>query len=164
MVRMLMEVAAGNVLDDRDIVLARAAARWAHTSGGWRPHLHNSFVFERNGLHYWVLADQALSLEIRVGQPGIWHPHLRARIDHVGHALNVLAAEELIPARFSTLARAALDDFAEALQRSGAVILETGADLESADEPRWLQVQAETLQIVVDQARRFAGVPLAVMT
>lgn len=168
MVQMLMEVSGGNVLDDRDIALARAAGRWAHSCAGWRPHLHNSFVFQNGaGLHFWVLAVGGQTLEVRVGPgQGIWHTHLEVRVDDVGHALNLLAAEGLIPARFSTLGRGVLEDFAESLERSGTVMAELADDFDAdqACEPWELRIHAEVLQIVAEQARGFPGAELAVMS
>jgi hypothetical protein len=174
MVRMLMEVAGGNVVDDRDIALARAAGRWAHAIAGWQPYPDGGFVFDRGFLSYWVAGTDGAGqyLEIRVGPGGgNWHTHLATRIDHVGHALNILAAEDLIPARFSTLGRQALDDYATASERSAQVMIEMADDFDREDlasaetiEPWELRIRADTLLHAAAQMRAFPGAELAVMT
>lgn len=171
MIQTLMQVAGGNVIDQRDIELARAAARWAHASAGWLPHPNGGFTFEREFLHYWILGTDGAGqhLEIRVGPGGgNWHTHLQARIDHVGHALDVLAAEDLIPARFCTLGRRALEDFAAASERSARVMADMADDFDadiSGDpiEPWELRLRADMLLQAAAQMRAFPGAELAVM-
>lgn len=167
MVQLLMDISSCTVEDEHDIVLARAAGRWAHAVAGWRPYQHSGFVFEKSGLHFWVLGAN-LKLQVRVSPDNkrSWHTHLECRIDHVGHALNVLGAEELLPARFSPMGRRALEDYATCLDRSAAVMRKVADDPDCAPtvEPWELRIKAEALEAAGDQARAFPGAELAVMS
>lgn len=158
LVQMLLEMAGGVVADDRDIELARSAARWATEVAGWQLRLHNSFVFEREGMHFWVFGnrvEQILEIRVRLVEGGAYRAHVRHRIAHLGHGLDVLAGEDLIPARFCTLGRRALEDHAEALDRAAMRLITgpTGASLFD-----W----ACGLSEAAESARRFAGAELAV--
>lgn len=158
LVQMLLDVAGAAVTDDRDIKLARAAARWAEQVAGWRPHLHNSFAFQRHGLGFWVLGDrteQILEIRVRLADDLPYRTHARHRIAHLGHGLDVLAGEDLIPARFCTLGRRALEDHAEVLDRA-AIQLATGANGPVMMD--WACGLAEAAA----SARRYAGAQLAV--
>lgn len=173
LVRMLLEVAGGAVADERDVELTRAAARWAHDVAGWRLHLHNGFVFERNGMCFWVLAnrpDQVLEIRISSDMRFRWTTHARHRIAHLGHGLDVLAAEDLLPARFSTIGRKALDDYAEALDRAASRLAAMGdeagpAELAEYGEhyPWEMRLRAAVMNRAADQARAFPRAELAVM-
>lgn len=171
LVQMLLEVAGGAVTDERDIVLARSAARWAHRHG-WKLHLHNSFFIELQALSWWILAvraEQLLEIRVRLEPGQGWLTHSRHQIADLGHGLNVLAAERLIPARFCTLGREALEDYAEAIDR-GAAEMAGLADLPGAaaaegDHYGWeMRIRAATLNQAADQARAFPRSELAVMT
>jgi hypothetical protein len=165
MVRLLLEVSGGCVLDDRDTALAQAAARWAHGFGRWRPYDGNGFIYERDGMTYRIMAGAAQMLEIRVCIGGRhWVTHLQARIEHLGHGLDLLATEGLLPARFSTLGRRALEDYAQACDRSSKIIAEMSEELQQGGLRGELQVKAETLALAAEQARSFAGAELAVMS
>jgi hypothetical protein len=132
LVQMLLEVADGNVVDDRDIDLARAAARWAHEYGKWLPYLNNSFIFQRNGMHFWVVAkrsEQVLEVRASAGRRHRWTVHARHRIAHLGHGLNVLVTEELLPERYSPIGRRALEDHAEVLWRAAKRTSTAGAEM-----------------------------------
>lgn len=127
-VRMLLEAADGTVADERDIELARAAGRWA-LSHGWRPYLGDGqgFVCGHNGLEFWVddaPSRDALVVMVRISPGRGWRAHARYPVDHVGHALDLLAAEGLLPARFSTIGRRALADHAEVLWRAAKRVLD----------------------------------------
>lgn len=172
-VRMLLEAAGGNVADERDVELARAAGAWAYDHG-WRPYLgeHQGFVCGHNGLEFWVddvPSRDALMVMARI-QPGAgWKAHARYPVAHLGHALDVLAAEGLIPARFSTIGRRALDDYAEALDRAARTfwLMAEGAGAKEIVEygkyyPQEMRVRSATLNRAADQARAFPRGELAV--
>jgi len=174
-VRMLLESAGGNVVDERDVVLARAAAAWA-LRHGWRPYLgdHQGFVGGHNGLEFWVddaPTRDALMILARV-QPGTgWKAHGRYPIAHLGHALDVLAAEGLIPARFSTIGQRALEDYAEALDRSASVLGLLAQEVGPAEVAEYgehyaweLKVRAAVMNRAADQARAFPRAELAVLS
>lgn len=162
-VRMLLVAAGGHVTDERDVELARAAGAWAYEHG-WRPYLGDcqGFVCGRNGLEFWVdgaSAPDALLILVRL-QPGTgWKIHCRYPVANLGHALNVLVAEELLPDRFSTIGRRALEDHAAALERSAAFIRRRSL---FADSEGW--VEADVLDQAAASARRFAGAQLAVLS
>jgi hypothetical protein len=167
LVQMLLDVAGGTVADERDVVLARAAARWASTHAGWRLHLCNSFFVEVETLSWWILAvraEQLLEIRVRLG-PGLgWHTHAQHHIAHLGHGLDVLAAEELLPARFSTLGRLALEDFAESLDRGATAMCRRPAPGdEDPDIFAWeMKIRAAVMNRAADQARAFPRSELAV--
>jgi hypothetical protein len=170
LVQMLLEVAGGAVADERDVELARAAARWAQKVAGWQLHLHNSFVVEREGLCFWILgnrAEQVLEIRARITADGPYRTHVRHRIAHLGHGLDVLAGEDLIPARFCTLGRRALDDHAEALDRAADELWRL-AHLPGVNEGEgewydWeLKIRSATLNMAADRARAFPRGELAV--
>jgi hypothetical protein len=172
--QMLMEVAAGTVADERDVELAQAAAAWAARNDHWQPHLHNAFTFTRNGMRFLVTAygaGQVLEIKVRAeGSPMGWQMHTRSRIAHLGHALNVLATEDLIPARFSTLGRSALDDYSEVCERSARRLWEmahepgAGEGEEGPGYPWELRLRAATLNMAADRAKAFSRAALQVMT
>lgn len=174
-VRMLLEAADGTVADERDIELARAAGRWA-LSHGWRPYIGEGqgFVCGHNGLEFWVddaPSRDALVLMVRIEPGRGWKTHARYPVDHVGHALDLLAAEGLLPARFSTIGRRALDDYAEALDRAAThfwMMAETATAAELAEYgehyPHEMRVRSATMNRAADQARAFPRAELAVMT
>lgn len=160
-VRMLLEAAGGNVADERDVELARAASTWA-LSHGWRPYLGDSqgYVRRRASLEWWVddaPTRDALMIHVRL-QPGTgWKRHGRYPVAHLGHALDLLAVEQLIPARFSTLGRQALEDHAEALQRAARQLV-------TGDGPDGQTVWAAALAEAAESARRFSGNHLLVLS
>jgi hypothetical protein len=172
-VQMLLEAAAGNVADERDVELARAAGAWAHRHG-WRPYLGAShgFVCGHGGLEFWVddvPTRDALLVMVRI-QPGSgWRSHARYPIAHLGHALDMLATEGLIPPRFSTIGRRALEDFGEALDRSAGKLWEmaeqaTLAEIAEYGEhyPWDLRIRSAVMNRAADQARAFPRGELAV--
>lgn len=172
-VSMLLEVAGGQVADERDIELARAAARWATEHAGWKLHLHNSFFFEVETLQFWILvirSSQLLEIRTRLAPGRGWLTHAQHRIAHIGHGLDVLAAEGLLPARFSTLGRRALDDYAEAMDRVASEFWRRGQEA-TADEiaefgeyyPQEMRTRSATMNRAADQARAFPRAELAVM-
>lgn len=166
MVAMLLEAAAGVIADERDILQARVAARWTRQVAGWRLHLDRGFVFDRNGMQFWVHTDRiygpGLEIQVRAAGANRWQTHATHRIAHLGHGLDVLAAEDLIPAYLSTLARRALEDYAETLDRSARRLAER-ADTESAQaDPREMRIRAATLNQAAAQARAFPRAELAV--
>jgi hypothetical protein len=119
LVQMLLELGGGIVRDERDVELARAAGRWAAASGSWVLHLSNGFFFEIETLTFWIRAnrrEQVLEIQVKLAAGG-WQIHARHQIAHLGHGLDVLAAEDLLPPRFSTLGRRALDAHAGVLWR-----------------------------------------------
>lgn len=173
LVGMLLEVAGGQVDDERDIELARAAARWATEHAGWKLHLHNSFFVEYETLSFWILAvssTQVLEIRTRLAAGRGWLTHARHEIAHVGHGLDVLAAEGLLPARFCTLGRRALDDYAEAMDRAASEFWRRAQEV-TPDEiaeygevyPHEMRVRAATMNRAADQARAFPRAELAVM-
>lgn len=174
LVQMLLEVAGGQVADERDVPLARAAARWASRHAGWQLHLHNSFFFEVQSLSFWILAnrvDQVLEIRTRLEPGKGWLVHARHRIAHLGHGLNVLAGEELLPARFSPLGRQALDDWAESMDRAANEFWRL-AD-EATDEqtreygehyPWEMRIRSAVMNRAAAQARAFPRSELAVMS
>jgi hypothetical protein len=172
LVGMLLEVAGGTVVDDRDVELARAAARWATEHAGWKLHLRNSFFFEVDALSFWILVnriEQVLEIRTRLEPGKGWLIHARHRIGDVGHGLDVLAAEGLLPAQFSTLGRRALADYADAMDETagnlGALADEvTEAEIaEHGDHYPWeMRIRAATMNRAADQARAFARRELAV--
>lgn len=166
LVQMLLETAGGAVDDERDVDLARAAARWAQEVAGWQLHLFNSFVFEREGLCFWILGhrtERMLEIRARVAVDGPYRTHVRHRIAHLGHGLDVLAGEGLIPARFCTLGRRSLEDHAEALDRAANEMWRL-AHLPGIDEDEcWeLKIRSATLNMAADRARAFPRGELAV--
>lgn len=165
LVQMLLEAADGAVADDRDVELARAAARWATEVAGWQLHLHNGFVFDRDALAYWVrhnVTEQVLEIRVRIdGVRPTYRTHARHHIAHLGHGLDVLASEHMIPARFCTLGRRALEDHAEVLERAAARLWAETAELPDADRASRLD-RALGLVDAAESARRFAGAQLAV--
>jgi hypothetical protein len=171
-VQTLLEAAAGNVADERDVELARAASAWAYRNG-WRAHLGAGFVCDCNNLQFRVDSDverDALTVMVRLRPGPGWKLHARYPIAHLGHALDVLAAEGLIPARFSTIGRRALEDHAEALDR-GAAELAMMAELVGPAEiaefgehyAGELLVRAAVMNRAADQARSFPRGELAVL-
>jgi hypothetical protein len=169
LVAMLLEVAGGQVAGERDVKLARAAARWATEYAGWKLHLYNSFFFEVEAVGFWILAnrsEQVLEIRTRLAGGRGWLTHARHRIAHLGQGLDVLAAEGLLPARFSTLGQRALDDYADALDRGASTL--AGMAEEDAGEGehyRWeMLIRAATMNRAADQARAFPRAELAVMT
>lgn len=108
-VRMLLEAAGGNVADQRDVELARAAGNWA-LRNGWSQYIANGegFICDREGLQFWIndtAARDALMIMVRISPGTGWQVHGRYPVAHVGHALDLLAAEELLPPQFSAIAR-----------------------------------------------------------
>jgi hypothetical protein len=94
---------------------------------------------------------------------------VRHRIAHVGHGLDVLAAEDLLPARFSTIGRKALDDYAEALDRAATRFWERATNAsrcelaEFGDHYPWeMRIRSATMNRAADQARAFPRAELAV--
>jgi hypothetical protein len=170
LVQMLLEVAGGAVEDERDIVLARAAAAWAARNTGWQMHLHNSFFFEVQTLSFWILAnrgEQALEIRTRLAPGHGWLVHARHRIAHVGHGLDVLASEGLLPGRFSTLGRQALEDYAEALDRGAARIFQEANRVDGGQDDAaqaGMRIRCLVMHQVAEQARAFPRTELAVMT
>jgi len=165
-VQMLLEVAGGQVADERDVGLARAAARWAVERGHWQAHLSNGFFFEIETLTFWILVnrvEQVLEIRTRLAAGKGWLVHARHRIAHVGQGLDVLATEGLLPPRFSALGRQALDDYAEAMDRAAAEMA-SGRGFSGSAEDRWeMQIRAVTMNRAADQARAFPRAELAVM-
>jgi len=174
LVEMLRDAGGGEVLDPADEDLARAAARWAEQAG-WQLHLHNSFFFEVQALlSVWILlvrSTQTLEIRVRLSdQPG-WETHARHRIAHLGHGLEVLVAEGLIPARYSPVGHRALAEFATAIDRVagqfGRLADETTpAEIEEFGKhyPWEMRIRSATLHQVADQARAFPHGALAVTT
>jgi hypothetical protein len=172
-VQMLLEAAGGNVADERDVTLARAAGAWAHRNG-WRPYLgaHQGFICGHSGLEFWVddvPTRDALLVMVRIHPGKSWRSHARYPIAHLGHALDVLAAEGLIPPRFSTIGRRALEDFAEALDRSASKMWQMAdqaspAEIEEYGEhyPWDLRIRSAVMNRAADQARAFPRGELAV--
>ena len=163
MARMLLDVAGDRVEDKRDLDLARAAARWATTQGHWQPHLHNGFFFERSGVCFWLLTigSQHLELRMRLQAQAPWIQHFSRPVAHLGHALDVLASEGLIPARYSPLTRRVLEDLAAAHECSAQVLAELAGEDDCGVADAWrYQVQADTLRNAAESARRFATVPM----
>lgn len=164
-VQMLLEAAAGEVTDERDIGLARVAGRWALTAGGWQLHLHNGFYVPGEGMDRWVLVnrpDQRLEVRVRIAGAD-WRPHVSHTIAHVGHALDVLAAEDLLPARFSTLGRRALEGHAEVLERAAGRVREAARGEDNTLAYAGLVARAVGLCEAAESARRYAGAELAVL-
>jgi hypothetical protein len=159
-VRMLLEAAGGNVVDERDVELARAAARWAlKPKNNWRRYL-DGFICGHDGLEFWVQhtpSRDALTVMVRLTPGTGWNQHGRYPVAHLGHALDLLAAEGLLPARFSTIGRRALEDHAEAMSRAARQLIQ-------GDSPDGQTVWAAALSDAADSARRFAGAELAVMS
>lgn len=158
LVQMLLELGGGIVRDERDVELARAAGRWAVESGGWVLHLNNGFFFEIQALTFWILAnprEQVLEIQVRLGPGHGWQVHARHRVAHLGHGLDLLAAEELLPPRFSTLGRRALDAHAAVLWRYAKhLITEHGDDMTDwaygvADAATCAERGAGTMQAVM---------------
>ncbi len=168
LVAMLLEVAGGTVADERDIELARAAARWATEHAGWKLHLHNSFFFEVEAVGFWILANrsqQVLEIRTRLAGGRGWLTHARHCIAHLGQGLDILAAEGLLPPRFSTLGQRALDDYAEALDRGASTIAGMAEEDGEGEHYRWeMLIRAATMNRAADQARAFPRAELAVMT
>jgi hypothetical protein len=172
-VQMLRDVASGEVADVRDLGLAVAAGEWALAGNHprWQADpVIAGYLIPGNGIERWVGVNEIeQELEVRVRIDGSrWQQHATHRIAHVGHALDVLAAEELIPARFSTLGRRALEDQAESLDRAAAR-LSSMADDAYADESEiaplygWeLRIRSATLSMAADRARAFPRGELAV--
>ncbi len=172
-VQMLLKAAGGHVDDERDMDLAQAAALWAsQPQHGWRPYLQG-FIRGHNGLEFWVdgmVAPEALLILVRL-QPGTgWKVHGRYPVAHLGHALDVLAAEGLIPAQFCTIGRRALGNYAEALDRAAGVLSAIGraaTSQEIADYgefyPREMEIRAAAMNRAADQARAFPRAELAVL-
>lgn len=163
-VRMLLEAADGVVTDERDVDLARAAATWAlqpasRGGGGWRSYLDDGFLIARSGLQYWVSAAAyrgRLIVMVRLEPGTCWRQHGQWQIADLGHALNVLANERLLPARFCTLGREALEDHAEALDRAAERLMD-GPDATVMTD--WACGLAEAAA----SARRFSAGQLAVL-
>lgn len=171
LVQMLLEVGGGAVADERDVDLARAAAAWA-TAHGWQLHLHNSFFFEVDALAFWILAnrvEQVLEIRTRLAPGKGWLVHARHRIAHLGHGLDVLAAEELLPPQFSPLGRRALFGFAEALDRAATEVGRLADEVSDAElaeygnhYPWEMRIRAAVMNRAADQARAFPRAELAV--
>lgn len=172
-VRMLLEAAGGNVADERDVVLARAAGAWAHRHG-WRSYLGEGqgMICGHSGLEFWIddaPSRDALMVMVRIAPGTGWRKHARYPVAHLGHGLDVLAAEGLIPARFSTIGRRALEDFAEALDRGASALDQLGATATAAEVaeygehyPQEMRVRAAVMNRAADQARAFPRAELAV--
>lgn len=164
-VQMLLDVAGGVVEDPRDLELARSAARWVRHAG-WQPHLHNSFVVPGENLQRWVLMVRPvreLQIRVRIGNSD-WYPHITRTIAHVGHGLDVLADEGLLPARLCPIGRRALDDYAEALDRAASAfwrMAEEATEAELAEYgkhyPWEMRLRSATMNRAADQARAFRG-------
>lgn len=172
-VRMLLVAAGGYVTDERDVELARAAGAWAGRNG-WRPYLGDcqGFTCGRGSLEFWidgVNAPDALLILARL-QPGTgWKIHSRYPVANLGHALDVLAAEQLLPARFSTIGRRTLEDFGEALDRGASKLWEMAEQTtpveiaEYGEHYPWdLRIRSVTMNRAADQARAFPRSELAV--
>jgi hypothetical protein len=174
LVRMLLEVAGGEVADQRDVALARAAARWAIKQGGWQLHLDNSFFFEVETLSFWILAirpEQLLEIRTRLAPGKGWLSHARHRIAHLGQGLDVLATEGMIPAEFSTLGYRALESYAEAMDRAAGEFgrraqQATPQELAEYGEyyPQEMLIRSATMSRAAEQARAFPRGRLAVLT
>lgn len=157
-VRMLLEAAGGEVTDERDLQLARNAAHWA-LNHGWQPSPYGDdqgFICNRGGLQFWVddtSSRDALMVMVRLDSSADWRTHGRYPIAHLGHALDVLTAEGLLPAWFSTISRSALEGHAEVLWRAAKRVLAQDESL--AD---WACGLAEA----AESAKRYARAELAV--
>lgn len=171
MVAMLLEAADGVIHDERDIAQARLAARWVREVAGWRVLPSCGFIHERNGMQFWVLTDQAhgpmLQVRARAAGAELWRTHATHRIAHLGHGLDVLAAEELIPAYLSTLGRRALEDYAEAMDRSASTfweMAENSAGIIEGENYRWeMKIRSAVMHRAADQARAFPRSEVAVL-
>ncbi len=112
-----------------------------------------------------------LEIRTRLAPGRGWLTHARHRIAHVGQGLDVLAAEDLLPARFSTLGRRALDDYAEALDRAAGEFWRLAQQATSAEiaefgdyYPQEMRIRAATMNRAADQARAFPRGELVVTT
>jgi len=172
LVGMLLDVAGGEVADERDVQLARYAARWA-AGHGWKLHLHNSFFFEIETLSFWILAarsSQTLEIRVRLGDGRGWQTHARHRVAHVGHGLAILVDEGLLPACFSPIGRQALEDF-DALDRGASPLWRHAATAGpqelaeyGAHYPWEMRIRSAVMGSAADQARAFPRGQLAAMT
>lgn len=172
LVQMLLEAAGGSVTDDRDVALARAAARWATEQAGWKLHLFNSFFFEVEALSFWILlnrTEQVLEIRTRLAPGKGWLVHARHRIDNLGQGLDVLAAEGLLPDHFAPIGRRALERYAAAMDRAASELAAqadavTAAEIaEYGDHYSWeLLIRAATMNRAADQARAFRRDDMAV--
>lgn len=170
-VQMLLEAAGGSIADQRDMELACAGAQWA-LSHGWRPYLgaYQGYVGGNRGLEFWVNdtpTRDALMVMVRVAPGTAWKVHARYPVAHLGHALDILAAEELIPARFSTIGRRALEGHAEALEGAADTLGDVVRRAYCADRNRDAELVGEariaSLLEAAESARRYAGAELAVL-
>jgi hypothetical protein len=166
-VQMVSDVAGGEVADVRDIALAVAAGQWAldGDTPRWQESGAGGWVIPGNGMDHWVtMDDEFQELVVRVSINGSeWDIHVSHKIAHIGHALDVLAAEDLIPARFSTLGRRALEDHAEALDRAAAKIWAVARPGGGEPAHDGLMSRVLGLNQAADSARRFSGAQQAVL-
>ncbi len=174
LVQMLLEAGGGEVLDGQDLDLARAAAAWAVQDAGWQLHLNNSFFVEVQALSFWILlvrATQTLDIRVRLSdQPG-WQTHSRHHVAHLGHALEVLVAEGMLPARFAPAGRRALEDYATALDRASARLHQLADQAADPDavrygrhQPQEMRIRAGALAEAAEQARGFLRPDLTAVT
>lgn len=170
-VAMLLAAAGDVVTDQRDIELARSAGAWA-LRNGWEPYLNDGWVCTRpGGLQFWVddtPSPGALLISVRLEPGRPWRTHVRAPVADLGQALDKLAGERLLPARFCTLGRAALDDYAEALDRAASSLWdlahEPGAvEAEGEFYPWEMRIRSATLNQAASRARAFPRAELAVL-
>jgi hypothetical protein len=139
-VSMLLEVAGGTIVDDSDVDAARAAALW-------------------------ILAyrtQQVLEIRTRLAPGKGWLTHARHQIGDLGHGLDILAAEGLLPAEFSALGRRALGSYAEAMDQAAgqfAALADGVTDDEIAEfgpHYAWeMRIRSATMNRAADQARAF---------
>lgn len=111
-VQMLLQAAQGSIEDERDVQLARDAGRWAVTEGGWKLHLHNGFFVPGTTLQRWVLVnrpDNLLTIRVRAAGRKNWVLHDERVVADLGHGLDLLAGEYLIPGRLCPIGRSAVE-------------------------------------------------------
>jgi hypothetical protein len=172
LVRMLLDVAGGNVGLQRDVALARAAARWAVQHGGWQLHLNNGFFLEVQTLSFWILANRSekvLEIRARLAPGKGWLTHARHRIAHLGQGLDVLAAEGLLPAEYSTLGYQALEHYADAMDRAAGEFSRRAQEATTEELAEFgagysqeMRIRSATMGQAADQARAFPNGKLAV--
>lgn len=173
-VQMLLEAAAGSVADERDLELARAAASWALTHN-WQPvpgtfSAVEGFLIPGEGMDRWIAnrgTEPRLVIQVRL-DGGEWCQHVSWPVDSLGHALDLLAAEQLIPARFSTIGRRAVLDHATVLDRAGDILGDLAREGFYATRDRETELIMEGrisgLHEAALSARRFAHSELAALS
>lgn len=154
----LLNAVAGNVeLTPTEVEhLVYAAEGWLRDHG-WESHWSRGWS---NAGRAFGPDEDGGALIIRERRRGFWDATgVRHPIGSVAKALNVLANEGILPARFSTLGRAALLDHAEVCERAAVVM---GEELDkkpysqtNAQDRLLTFARMEGLRLAADSARRF---------